>query len=146
MNSREYLLTQLASECVELSQEAMKSLQFGLANRKPGTNFSNEDRLIEEYIDVIGTFQLLIDLGIIHFPIDGSVQRGVDLKIKKINFYLDLAKKEGRVVDDNEQPKTFLDLAEQQEARYAAEGGCVSCGSKRIGVHDATCAVYRKSV
>lgn len=103
MNTEEFLLVQLASECAELAQEALKASQFGLSSRKPGQKENNEQRLFAEYVDVLGTFQALVDHGVLWYNVgsgDASdFDKGINEKVKKINFYLSLLKESGKVVD-----------------------------------------------
>lgn len=43
-------------------------------------------------------------------------------------------------------PKPMLELLEQVNAKFAAEGGCKGCGSKRVAVHYMPCGEYRDSL
>lgn len=54
MTREQFLLIKIAEECVEISQQALKSAQFGLSNVKPGQDIplDNGTRLMMECADL----------------------------------------------------------------------------------------------
>lgn len=52
MNKKEYLLTHLMEECIEVAHQCAKALRFGLDDKKPGQDKTNAERIMAEYHDV----------------------------------------------------------------------------------------------
>lgn len=92
MNRTEYLLTQLSSECMEVAHRVTKALQFGLFEVQPGQEFNNEQRLIQEYTDLLGTMDLLSEAGILVSEIKAE---NIIAKKKKVAKYMEYAKSKG---------------------------------------------------
>jgi RNA-splicing ligase RtcB len=58
MNVREYLMDQIAEECAEIAQRAMKANRFRLEEIQEGQFESNSERLIRELNDLFATIEL----------------------------------------------------------------------------------------
>lgn len=67
MNFKEHLLVLLMEESAEVSKDASKSLRFGLEDRwfLGGRTESNQERLVNELNDLMGTITMLVEHGII---------------------------------------------------------------------------------
>lgn len=92
MNQREYLLTKLIEECLEVAQRATKAMTFGTDEIEPGQKLTNVERLNGEWNDLLGVVELLHqDAGISLFG-DSDLIRA---KIKKIRFYMDYSRQQG---------------------------------------------------
>ncbi len=61
MNRLEHLLWILAEECAETAQRASKAARFGLAETQPEQPYSNAERLVHEYADLVATMEMLAD-------------------------------------------------------------------------------------
>ena len=59
MTRTEHLLAILAEECDEVSQRAIKALRFTLNEVQPGQEYHNAIRIVHEYADLVGAFELL---------------------------------------------------------------------------------------
>lgn len=75
MTEIQYLLGKLAEEASELAQIALKTQQFGLNEQCPGLEFTNLQRIEQEYNDVLA----IVDL--INERIDAD-----DLSEHRVNF------------------------------------------------------------
>jgi NTP pyrophosphatase (non-canonical NTP hydrolase) len=59
VNKREYFLTKLVEECLEVAQRATKAMCFGLEEVQPGQGLNNLERLNDEWNDLLGTVEVL---------------------------------------------------------------------------------------
>lgn len=66
----EHLIDILAEECAETAQRASKALRFGLNETEPGQPFTNAQRLMHEYCDIIAAVDMLVDAELVKFPSD----------------------------------------------------------------------------
>jgi len=116
MNRLEHLMQVLGEECGELAVRASKINRFGLSDRLSGV--SNQDRLIEEFNDLLAVAELLnaeFDLNLFRD------YRMVDKKKAKVLKYMQYAKDQGtlnpfRVIDrdlPDEDYKSSLAIAEE---------------------------------
>jgi len=88
MNKVEYLLTKVAEEAGEVSQIAMKCMQFGTDEVYQLIGKSNAERLREEFNDVYAVMQMLVAEGVIQNPlIDKDYIKAKKLKVKKYMGY-----------------------------------------------------------
>lgn len=62
MNSDQYHLCKIAEECSEVAQRALKAMQFGLDEIQPGQDQDNLERLVEEFQDLMITFENFMSL------------------------------------------------------------------------------------
>jgi hypothetical protein len=97
MNTTEHLLTCLAEECAELQQAISKALRFGLQDRYPGSNTTNEQDIAKESIEVLAVIGLLQEQGIIAKP--RGTKAMVNAKRNRVNKYMKYAKTTGALVD-----------------------------------------------
>lgn len=101
MNRKEHLLTILSEECNEVAQAVSKALRFGLQDHHPkNNNKTNENLIIEEYIQLVGTMNLLIEDGIIRCPPAREFVEGAESKKCKIEKWIKYAKKVGTVREE----------------------------------------------
>ena len=59
MNNEEYILTLIAEECNEVAQRATKSLRFGLDETQEGQEYTNRERLLQEFWDLTTVMRML---------------------------------------------------------------------------------------
>jgi hypothetical protein len=93
MNRKEHLLTILSEEGAEVSQMVSKILRFGINDVMPGQFLSNEERLIEEFNDLVGAMEKLYDDGIIKRPVHN--RQMVEDKKTRIERFLKYSQKVG---------------------------------------------------
>ena len=68
MQRNEHLLTIAAEECAETAQRISKALRFTLTEIEPGQMYSNSARIMHEYCDIIASFEMLIEAGLVVMP------------------------------------------------------------------------------
>jgi hypothetical protein len=88
MNRNEYLLTQAASECCEVAHRITKALHFGLDEKQAGQDLSNADRVVEEYIDLLGVMAMLEDAGLVAIPRGDELRVRMDAKKAKVERFI----------------------------------------------------------
>ena len=83
MNKAQLLLIQLAEECNEVAQRVSKALRFGLDEIQDGQNLNNAERIMGEFADLIGVYEILRDSGVL-----SEVDRNaVSTKKKKVIYF-----------------------------------------------------------
>lgn len=96
MTRTEHLLIILAEECAEVGQRVTKALRFGLDEKEPGQDVSNEHRICEELADLFTMVDMLEDYGILTklggFSFYYDKTRG---KREKVARYLEYSKECG---------------------------------------------------
>lgn len=115
MNRNQFLLMKVAEECAEVSQRAIKSIQYGaeeVQQSSPSTNkaaetfLSNRERLSEEVIDLFIMLSLVSEAGevdagaIITFEDAEAFEARKKAKIEKLNKYLAYSRKLGVIGGD----------------------------------------------
>jgi NTP pyrophosphatase (non-canonical NTP hydrolase) len=97
MKLRQYYLTKLAEEAVEVSQRALKQAQFGASEVQPGQLKTNAERLFEEIID-LATLACVLQ-AIDEIPTVPEIIR-LEMKVKKmekLEKYLKYSRELGHV-------------------------------------------------
>lgn len=87
MNRKEYLLVKLAEECNEVAQRVTKALTFSLEEVQDGQGLSNAQRIEQEYIDLVTTYQLLQQNGWLPEIDVEKAEEAAAKKIEKLEFY-----------------------------------------------------------
>lgn len=59
MTRKEHLLTILAEECAETAKRTSKALRFSLAEVQPGQSFTNAERIVGEFNDIVAVMEML---------------------------------------------------------------------------------------
>lgn len=90
MTKVEHLLQKLQEECAEVIQEASKVNLFGLDDHY-GERPTNAARLESEFEDLLGAYEMLVDLGVLRKPRTTRVWE----KKEKIKHYMEYAKQRG---------------------------------------------------
>ena len=93
MNRPEYLLTCLAEECSEVSQRISKALRFGLDEIQTGQSLNNEERILDEFIDLLAVMEILNREGVLASPM--ITEDDIQQKQTKIEKYLEISRKQG---------------------------------------------------
>lgn len=100
MTEIQYLLGKLAEEASELAQIALKTQQFGLNEQCPGLEFTNLQRIEQEFNDVLGVIKMIYLLIDKDGLADGNIYENKELiiaKISKVNKYMEYSKQLGMV-------------------------------------------------
>ena len=92
MNEKEYLMIQAASECMEVAHRITKALHFGLNEIQPGQEMTNDERVVEEYIDLLASMQKLQKLDIFSMPSEIVVNGAIAKKQEKIDKFMGYAR------------------------------------------------------
>ena len=89
MNNTEYLLTQLADECVEVAHDVHKALHFGLHDHNVlnPTGPSNVERICAELNDLMGVIDMCQRKGILPDWSNPTAQGEKRLKVAKFMRY-----------------------------------------------------------
>lgn len=98
MSYEQFLLMKLAEEASEVSQIALKTMQFGMEEHCPGLTLNNKERVHEELNDLLGIVELLNRTTGFGFKADTTA---VDKKITKISKYLKYSIDLGKVSPDD---------------------------------------------
>lgn len=96
MNRLQLLLTKLAEECTEVAQIALKTQQFGLAEKRKGQPLSNMERVHEELNDLLGVVQMLNDEFDFNFKPNA---KAMIAKAHKVNRYAKYSIELGEVIE-----------------------------------------------
>ena len=94
MNRNEYLLTQAASECNEVAHRITKALHFGVVERQPGQDLSNAERVVDEYIDLMATMEMLEEAGLVKVPKGAEYEARVAAKKAKVEKFIVYAREQ----------------------------------------------------
>lgn len=86
MNRTEHLLTILNEECNETAQRGSKAIRFGLREIQKDQPFTNAERIVYEFNDIMAVMELLLDEGSIQKIIDRDA---IEKKKEKIKKYMD---------------------------------------------------------
>lgn len=95
MTKREYLLTKLAEECVEIAQRCHKAQIFGLHEKQKGQKLTNSQRIRGELNDLMGIALMCVDEGILEQQSLDDYIRERDAKIAKVKKYMKYSRKLG---------------------------------------------------
>jgi NTP pyrophosphatase (non-canonical NTP hydrolase) len=91
MNEQEYLLTVLAEECSEVTQESCKALRFGLHDINPSdpTKGDNKRRMERELAELLAVAEML-----------GLIVRDEDKasKVERLKKFMDYSRKRGTLI------------------------------------------------
>ena len=88
MNADQYHLCKIAEECAEVSQRALKAMQFGLGEVQKGQDFDNLERLMDEFHDLFTTFENFTNL-VERDPIPSEIAKGI--RLRKMDKFLQLS-------------------------------------------------------
>lgn len=93
MDLKQFLLTKLAEEAMEVAHIALKCQQFGIEDIKPGQIYTNESRLDGEFNDFMAIVAMLKTL-----KVDIKVKEThVTYKAEKVRRYLQISIDKGMV-------------------------------------------------
>ncbi len=94
MTEQEHLLTIVGEECTEVHQRCSKALRFGMEEVQPGQPYNNQERILQEFNDLVAAMELLFNDEISHLIFWNDVV----LKKQKIAKYLAYSKECGTLV------------------------------------------------
>lgn len=87
-NVRRHYLLKVMEECSEISVRASKCIQFGMYEIQAGQDLNNEERLLQEVIDLFAVLEVALDKEIT-LMIDRGLMKA---KIEKVERYREYAK------------------------------------------------------
>lgn len=96
MNRKEHLLTCLSEECMEVAKEASKGLRFGLDDHHPTQTGTNEQKINDEFNDLVAILIMLREEGVVTIQIDDEK---IKAKKEKVEKYLLYSKERGTLND-----------------------------------------------
>lgn len=100
MTRNENLLLTLAEECAEVQQSVSKVLRFGKSCCNPAVpNTTNELDVLTEYYQLTAVMEILLDKGVLSQLDDLTITKIKAEKKYKVEHYLDVSYRLGRVVD-----------------------------------------------
>lgn len=97
MNRKEHLLSCLAEECAEVAQRVSKALRFGLAEIQLGQDFTNAQRIGQEFHDLLAVMEMLEDEGALNRPTDTNA---IERKKAKVLAFMEYAEQCGALTPD----------------------------------------------
>lgn len=100
MNKQEYLLTKLSEECAEVAQRVSKILCFGIDEKEPGQELTNEQRLKGEYYDLLAVFEMLEDEGFVIQDANFEVRQAMINKKAKVKKFMEYSRTQGRLSNE----------------------------------------------
>ena len=96
MNRLEHLLFIVSEEAAEVAQRASKCARFGVEDKEPGHDLTNEQRIWGEVNDLMGALELLGE----HLGNFGLSREAIDAKKAKVEQFLLYSKNLGTLTDD----------------------------------------------
>lgn len=93
MNRVDHLLWNVAEECAEVAQRASKAARFSVNEIQTGQPFSNGERMLHEYADLVAIMELLVEEGVLDAPKD--FEDRVQAKKDRFNKFLERSKQYG---------------------------------------------------
>lgn len=81
------LLTVLNEECHEVGQRICKAQRFGLREIQKGQPLTNEQRIIQEYADLVAVVEVLQDCGVLHYD-HGDFFEMKENKKRKLEYWI----------------------------------------------------------
>jgi cell division protein FtsB len=97
MTRAQFFLLKLSEECAEVSQRALKQIQFGKDEIQKDQPMTNEQRLRSELTDLIAVMRILIEQGELGKQDYALTNELVEKKRAKIEKYYDYSKSLGKV-------------------------------------------------
>ncbi len=93
MKITDHLLVCLSEECSELAQRATKAIRFGIDEVQKDQAWSNSDRIILEFNDILAVAELLEEEGALSAPL--RVQGLIDQKKEKLRRWMEYSHAQG---------------------------------------------------
>lgn len=97
MTRDQYYLLKLAEECSEVSQRALKQIQFGRDEVQKGQDKTNAERLVSEIMDLITVIDILEKEKIIGFMEWDDTAEHMSKKKDKMEKFMTYSRELGRV-------------------------------------------------
>lgn len=102
MSLQQYLLTKLAEEGAEVGQIALKTQQFGIAEKCPGQRYTNAERTHQELDDLMAVVEMLNDVGFGYEPNRERIEAKKEKVVKFLRYSVGLGMVAHRALDEYE--------------------------------------------
>jgi len=83
----DYLLSHIAQECAEIIVRITKAQHFGLDEKEPGQEFTNQERIAHEFCDLLALCEVATESGVLSNTAMGSRIEAKKLKAEKFREY-----------------------------------------------------------
>ena len=94
INKTEHLLIILSEECAELSKNVSKALRFGLEDKEPNQDLTNQEKIVSEFNDLYSVMMMIVeDVGIPNILTIEAINK----KKEKVLKYMKYAEEHGKV-------------------------------------------------
>ncbi len=97
MTIKQFLLLKLSEECSEVSQRALKQMQFGRDEIQKSQDKTNGERLREEVNHLIAVITILLEIGEMPSITPEELLDAIDVKRFRVNKYLRYSQELGMV-------------------------------------------------
>jgi hypothetical protein len=97
MKRWQYLLGVLSEECNEVGQRANKASRFGLFEIQDGQTMNNEERIVQEFADLLGVYEML--------ELPWPSREMIDAKKSRVEKYMAISAERGLVNNKSKRPK-----------------------------------------
>ncbi len=101
MTRKEHLLLKLSEECAEVIERVSKAMIFGTDEIQPGQPYTNIDRVLWEFIDLLAAFEMLHEDEVIATRTFTAVEAFARIRMiakkKKVEEFLKFAASRGKL-------------------------------------------------
>ncbi len=93
----DYLLSHIAQECAEIIVRITKAQHFGLDEKEPRQEFTNRERILHEFCDLLALCEVARDAGILPDVAGGVTDARVEAKKAKAEKFREYSIELGRL-------------------------------------------------
>jgi hypothetical protein len=93
----DYLLSHIAQECAEIIVRITKAQHFGLDEKEPGQGFTNRERVLHEFCDLLALCEVARDEGILPDVAGSITEARVEAKKLKAEKFREYSIELGRL-------------------------------------------------
>lgn len=99
MNRKEHLLTIAAEEALEVAHRISKAKRFGLAEVQPGQPLDNAQRIVDEWLDLQASMEMLMAEGLLPSPDAATSAQAKLAKCEKVERFLAYSRQCGTLTE-----------------------------------------------
>lgn len=93
----DYLLSHIAQECAEIIVRITKAQHFGLDEKEPGQEFTNHERILHEFCDLLALCEVARESGVLSDMAGGVTESRVNAKKLKAEKFREYSIELGRL-------------------------------------------------